>query len=279
MIPKIIHNIWFQGFHTLPTQIKINQEKIKKKNPEWDFMIWDEKRIVELLQKYPKIYNTYKKVHDLSGLSSIETVKSFLARYVILKEYGGLYYDFAFECISSLNSLFLDKPTTLHLIKKDPIYIANFQREFSTSHFSFPFLSSKYCACFVGMNKNHPVWEKVFECLEKATLKREIENALDQTLQKYEKEFTIIPLTKVNGYYKELNKETICYIHDNSSSSRWLQFYHSYYKQIFLFVLVLLVIFLVEKLYHYNTSLYGAMTYIPGIGAVYQSTKKKNKTK
>jgi len=43
MIPKIIHNIWIQGYNNLPKDIIENHNNIKKLNPNWQFIIWDEK--------------------------------------------------------------------------------------------------------------------------------------------------------------------------------------------------------------------------------------------
>ena len=106
MIPKIIHNIWIQGYQNLPEKEKQNHLKIKKLNPDWEFIIWDNNMIIELLKKYPKIYYVYKNVNNLSGIINNNATRSDIARYIIMKEYGGLYYDFDFECISSFDILF-----------------------------------------------------------------------------------------------------------------------------------------------------------------------------
>lgn len=38
MIPKIVHNIWIQGYDQLPENIKKRYEDIKKLNPNWKFI-------------------------------------------------------------------------------------------------------------------------------------------------------------------------------------------------------------------------------------------------
>ena len=63
MIPKIIHNIWIQGYEDLPEKNKLNHINIKKLNPDWDFIIWDNKMILQLLKKYPSLLNLYIKVY------------------------------------------------------------------------------------------------------------------------------------------------------------------------------------------------------------------------
>ena len=90
MIPKIIHNIWFDE---LPENIMNNHYNIKKQNPNWEFIIWDENMIIDLLKKYPKIYNVYNHLDKLPGIISKNDTKSHIARYIIMKEYGGIYHD------------------------------------------------------------------------------------------------------------------------------------------------------------------------------------------
>ena len=118
MIPKIIHNIWIQGYQQLPEKEKQNHLKLKKLNPDWEFIIWDNNMIIELLKKYPKIYNVYKNVNNLSGIINNNATRSDIARYIIMKVYGGLYYDFDFECISSFDNLF-DEDKKEELEKKN----------------------------------------------------------------------------------------------------------------------------------------------------------------
>ena len=109
MIPKIIHNIWIQGYENLPNENKIHHLNIKKLNPDWEFMIWDDEMIKNLLQKYPKIYDIYKKSDYYSGSIENNIIKSDIARYIIMKEYGGLYFDIEFKCKSTFDDVFLNK--------------------------------------------------------------------------------------------------------------------------------------------------------------------------
>ena len=53
MLPKIIHNIWIQGYEKLPNENKVTHANIKNMNPEWEFMIWDDDMIKKMLKKYP----------------------------------------------------------------------------------------------------------------------------------------------------------------------------------------------------------------------------------
>jgi hypothetical protein len=271
MIPKIIHNIWIQGYENLPNETKVTYANIKKLNPEWDFMIWDDEMIKKMLKKNPSIYNIYIKTSNYTEIDN-NTIKSDIARYIIMKEYGGLYFDIDFNCTSSFDELFLSEPNGT---KKNTIYIASS----NTNLWSYinPFQKTKYCSCFMAMDKNHPIWETVIQKLKNATTKFQIREALDISLQESENErvpktkaFPIILLKKVNGnYYQCVDNDTICYT--QSSSSSWypvtpiLKYINCYYKQIILFILAVLIIIAVEYLYLHNAKTYGAVNFIPGM--------------
>ncbi len=255
MIPKIIHNIWIQGYQNLPEEEKQNHLKIKKLNPDWEFIIWDNNMIIELLKKYPKIYYVYKNINKLSGIIINDATRSDIARYIIMKEYGGLYYDIDFECISSFDTLFdednidvkreKEKEVIVSNSKKTvptnnsspiinsspPISINNFQSKIVLNNskiyivsskidfldYIYPFSKPKYCACFMAFEKNHPIWEIVINKIIKAETKYQIGNALDISLQENENNYNIIILEKVNGQYKCKHKDTICYTKAESS--------------------------------------------------------------
>jgi hypothetical protein len=276
MIPKIIHNIWIQGYENLPNENKVTYTNIKKINPEWDFMIWDDEMIKKLLKKYPSIYNIYIKTNNYTETDN-NTIKSDIARYIIMKEYGGLYFDIDFNCTSSFDGLFLDENTETNGNAEinNTIYIASSNANLWS--YINPFQKAKYCSCFMAMDKNHPIWDSVIQKLKQASTKFQIREALDISLQQSENErasetkaFPIILLNKVNGnYYQCINNETICYT--QSSSSSWypvtpiLKYINCYYKQIILFILALLIIVAVEYLYLHNAKSYGAVSFIPGM--------------
>ena len=276
MIPKIIHNIWIQGYENLPNENKVTYANIKKINPEWDFMIWDDEMIKKLLKKYPSIYNIYIKTNNYTETDN-NTIKSDIARYIIMKEYGGLYFDIDFNCTSSFDGLFLDENTETNGNAEinNTIYIASSNANLWS--YINPFQKAKYCSCFMAMDKNHPIWDSVIQKLKQASTKFQIREALDISLQQSENErasetkaFPIILLNKVNGnYYQCINNETICYT--QSSSSSWypvtpiLKYINCYYKQIILFILAVIIIIAVEYLYLHNAKNYGAVNFIPGM--------------
>jgi len=99
MIPKIIHQTWFNK-NKLPTIFeKLRNESIKNNN-DFEFILWDDNNIDIFLEKnYNKIYNIYKK--NILGVQ-----KSDLARLAIVHYYGGIYIDLDILLLKNLNSLF-----------------------------------------------------------------------------------------------------------------------------------------------------------------------------
>ena len=273
MIPKIIHNIWIEGYENLPNENKVTYANIKKINPEWEFMIWDDEMIKKILKKYPSLYNMYIKSNNYTEIDN-NKIKSYIARYMVMKEYGGLYFDIDFKCSSSFDELFLNE-NKKDKEAKNTIYIATSNTNFW--NYIIPFQKAKYCSCFMAMDKNHPIWDSVIQKLKQATTKFQIREALDISLQQSENKsdnkinaFPIILLNKVNGnYYQCVNSDTICYT--QSSSSSWypitpiLKYINCYYKQIILFFLAVLIIIAVEYLYMHNAKSYGAISFIPGM--------------
>lgn len=248
MQQKIIHNIWIQGYENLPEQTKENHIQIKKLNPDWEFIIWDDKMILDLLQKYPKILNIYKNIDKYYGIISNENTKSHIARYIILKEYGGIYYDLDYECVTSFNNLFDNKNGERNI--KNTIYVAN--SKIPLFYYIYPFYKPKYCDCFITIERENPIMQKVIQRLFIANNKYEICNALDHVLQNNINDFNIIMVNQVNGYYE--------YLQNNNDSDKnisyWytplLQFLIFYYKQFLLIIFIFLIIFSVDKISKYN---------------------------
>jgi len=298
MIPKIIHNIWLQGYDKLSNTIKKQHDNIKKLNSNWDFIIWDNNMIEKLLKKYPKIHNKYKNVSSYS--KNINATKSDIARYIIMKEYGGLYCDIEYNCNNSFDALFNeedkddkdDKEELKVTNNKNTIYVAS--EENDLVYFIIPFNKTKYSSCFMAMKAQHPIWDKVLEKLILSTSQEQVKMSFDTSLQEMEifnRKYPIIILDKVNGYYQCKNVNTICYMNDDFSSNlvrTILKYVNCYYKQILLFVLTIIIILFVEKLYFFNSLRFGVVNFIPGMpppnvvqqqNSVLHTSSKRKKSK
>ena len=101
-IPKIIHQIWWQGFNNLPSIFKTYHQSWVKLHPNWEIIIWDQKKVINLLKKYyPKLLNLLENYPYM--IQKID-----MAKYVILYHYGGFYVDMDTEANQSLNNLIND---------------------------------------------------------------------------------------------------------------------------------------------------------------------------
>ena len=292
MTPKIIHNIWLQGYENLPNEIKINYLNIKKQNPEWEFMIWDDDMIKKLLKKNTSLYELY--TNNTYSTFEKESIQTHIARYVIMKEYGGMYFDMDIKCTSSFDNLFSHESHD----SKNTIYIIN--SEMNYWNYIYSLQKTKYSSNFMAMDKNHPIWDKVIEKLKHATTKYAIVNALDSSLQQNENAdktnasavaFPIVILEKVNGSdYQCENKDDICYKSNAYSSNffnKAFKYISCFHKQIILFIFAVIIIIGVEYLYMQNAMTFGAMNFIPGMPGsaappsqpILQKKKGKEKTK
>jgi mannosyltransferase OCH1-like enzyme len=97
MIPKIIHQIWIQGYNQAPFELQKFCQECRKINFDFQYILWDDDRIKKLLSEhfadeYLQLYNSY----------TVFAQKADFSRYVILYIYGGIYLDFDTKCKKNL---------------------------------------------------------------------------------------------------------------------------------------------------------------------------------
>ena len=98
-IPKIIHQIWFQGENNIPDFHKKYQNICKTMYSNWEYMFWDNDSITNLItENYPHLLFYYNYFPHL-------VQKVDLARYIILNHYGGCYVDMDVECLKPIDNL------------------------------------------------------------------------------------------------------------------------------------------------------------------------------
>jgi mannosyltransferase OCH1-like enzyme len=98
MIEKIIHQIWLQGEINIPNKYYRNIESVKKFHNSWQYMLWDEIKIIKLIltkKEWTDIYYKFIYIHQ----------KIDFAKYIILYTYGGIYIDIDIEVIKSFDNL------------------------------------------------------------------------------------------------------------------------------------------------------------------------------
>ena len=117
-IPKILHQIWWQGLDDLIAKSKIvygsdmyNEPDWRRTNflkwsktwkhhhPSWHYRLWDEAKIVQMIKKhFPDFLETF---------TSLDAVikKIDFSRYLIMFLYGGVYVDMDFEAFRPIDPL------------------------------------------------------------------------------------------------------------------------------------------------------------------------------
>lgn len=86
-IPKIIHSIWFQGWSQLPPQYNSNVQSVITNNPGYQYIKWDQDTIRKVVSD---LGPTYLAKYD--GLKIMHQKIDF-GRYAILYTFGGISVD------------------------------------------------------------------------------------------------------------------------------------------------------------------------------------------
>lgn len=234
MIPYIVHNIWIQGYNNLPKNEYNNLQMLKKLNPNYKFMFWDNVRIKQLLQELPEVLKVYNELEERK--ENTFPWRSDIARYVILWKYGGIYSDLDIECIGTFDKIFTDND-------KSDIYIASSEVTFLTKMSLNLFKTPKYGSYFMGFSKNHPVWKKIFKRIVNAKSKRDIGFAIDNELQ--ESKYKVVVIKQIQGHYNcSKNKDTICVIPVESSWNMFRPILKKINCMNYKYIIIFLIIFL-----------------------------------
>ena len=103
MIPQIIHQVWEGKTEPLPVFLSELGKTWTEHNPEWRYEFWNYERMESfVLQYYPDFIDIYHGFrYDVQRWDVI--------RYMILYQMGGLYVDFDYECIESIDKYVVGK--------------------------------------------------------------------------------------------------------------------------------------------------------------------------
>lgn len=98
-IPPIIHQVWSNKNISIPNIFQILAETWKENYPNWKYCLWDEKKMNLFVQTYyPQYWRAYQKFpYNIQRCDVI--------RYLILYKIGGMYVDFDYESLSSIEPL------------------------------------------------------------------------------------------------------------------------------------------------------------------------------
>ena len=153
-VPKVTHQIWFQGWHNLPEKYHTDTEKLSILNPNWEHMKWDEESLraecekfsPEALAKFDEFTNMIQKVD--------------FGRYVVLHNYGGVSVDCDAECLRPLEKVpGIDRYDLI--LGKNPL--TKLENKFTTYGLSHDLVVANNAT--LCCTKNHPVMKQFIEFL------------------------------------------------------------------------------------------------------------------
>ena len=98
-IPKITHQIWFQGWDHLPENYHGYTESLAILNQNWEHMKWDEGSLRTECEKFSP-----EALTKFDGFDNMIQKVDF-GRYVILHNYGGVSVDCDAECLRPLGKI------------------------------------------------------------------------------------------------------------------------------------------------------------------------------
>ena len=179
MIPKIIHQIWFQDdtasllntkeiknqtIHerkeiirkaNVPHELKTYQKSWVLKNPSFKYVLWNKQGIETIIKKDEKLFKTYSRLEYM--IQKID-----FAKYFIIKNYGGFYVDMDTDCIKSISKLYAEIADSgaVFSIAPDLFYLEKLlAKKLSKLENTKIFVNN---GIFAG-KPDHPVWNDIFD--------------------------------------------------------------------------------------------------------------------
>lgn len=98
-IPKIIHQVWEGNTIPLPDFLYELGKSWRNKHPDWEYIYWDKVRMDSFVHDYYPFYM------DIYNKFPYDVMRWDVIRYMILYKIGGLYVDFDYECLESIEPI------------------------------------------------------------------------------------------------------------------------------------------------------------------------------
>ncbi|HAT18331.1 MAG TPA: hypothetical protein DCS76_11080, partial [Gemmatimonadetes bacterium] len=97
MIPRVIHQTWKD--QDVPARFLDAQRSWQDAHPDWEYRFWTDEDLAALVrERAPELVPLYESYPE-----AIQRVDA--ARYVILREFGGVYADLDLHCLRAMDSL------------------------------------------------------------------------------------------------------------------------------------------------------------------------------
>jgi mannosyltransferase OCH1-like enzyme len=98
-IPKILHQVWFQGCENIKPEYKKYQQSCRQANAHWEYVCWSQKQMDDFIKlEYPQLWPTYNSYPYI-----IQQYDFFKA--VVMYHYGGVVMDMDVECLKPFDKL------------------------------------------------------------------------------------------------------------------------------------------------------------------------------
>ena len=152
-IPKIIHQVWEGRTEpSMPARLQILARTWKKKNPDWEYHLWNGEEMDKLVEThFPEYMSLYKSFPY--SVQRWDTI-----RYMILYLFGGVYADLDSECFRPIDGLLEDK--TMCFGEEPP------------SNNVYPEIDVLIGNAFMASEAKHEGWLKVLEEIRKELQKQ-----------------------------------------------------------------------------------------------------------
>lgn len=150
-IPRIIHQSW--KTRELPPKWDALRQTWLARHPHWEYRFWtddDNQRLIRT--EYPELISLY----DSYPLS---INRAELARYMVIRRYGGVYLDLDFECLRPLDDLVAGHELVFGLEPKTHSDRAPVRERG---------LTRLVCNAFIASVPDHPFWTHVVGRLERS---------------------------------------------------------------------------------------------------------------
>jgi glycosyltransferase involved in cell wall biosynthesis len=160
MIPCLIHQLWKTD--TVPLAYRRWQASWQALNPGFSYRLWTDRDIEQLIEAdfpaFKRLFHSYR--HTICRVD--------LARYLILKKFGGVYADLDFECLRPLDGLLEGRSLVLGV--EPPAHEAldkAVQRG----------LGRIVCNAWIASTPGHPFWDHLLNDLQSSAAEDDVLDA------------------------------------------------------------------------------------------------------
>ncbi len=160
-IPRLIHQTWKTS--DVPPEFQALQRSWMERNPGFAYRFWTDDDIGRFVaEEHPALLPVFRGYAD--PIARID-----LARYLILRRFGGVYADLDFECLRPIDGLLEDRSFVVGLEPEEHVRLAK------AAERGLPRI---LCPSFLASVPGHPFWDHLLARLVEA---RQCADVLDAT--------------------------------------------------------------------------------------------------